>query len=64
VQNGNILTTPFLDISSKKGDNEWGGIFGFTFHPNHVSNQNATIKYLQVKGNLLLHGNRVLQLQP
>jgi hypothetical protein len=27
-------------------------------------NQNATVKYLQVKGNLLLNGNRVLQLQP
>jgi glucose/arabinose dehydrogenase len=47
VQNGSILATPFLDISSKIRDNQWGGIFGFTFHPNYASNGYLYVHYVQ-----------------
>jgi glucose/arabinose dehydrogenase len=47
VQNGNILNTPFLDISSKIRDAEWGGIFGFTFHPNYTQNGFLYVHYVQ-----------------
>jgi glucose/arabinose dehydrogenase len=47
VQNGSILAMPFLDISSKIRDNQWGGIFGFTFHPNYASNGYFYVHYVQ-----------------
>jgi glucose/arabinose dehydrogenase len=47
VQNGGILATPFLDISAKIRDNQWGGIFGFTFHPNYASNGYLYVHYVQ-----------------
>jgi glucose/arabinose dehydrogenase len=47
VQNGSILTTPFLDIAAKVRDIEWGGIFGFTFHPNYASNGYFYVHYVQ-----------------
>ena len=47
IQNGNVLATPFLDISSKTRDNQWGGIFGFTFHPNYASNGYLYVHYVQ-----------------
>ncbi|MCX6216132.1 PQQ-dependent sugar dehydrogenase [Spirosoma sp.] len=43
VKNGQLTT--FLDIGSKIDDPDWGGIFGFTLHPQYETNGYIYVHY-------------------
>ena len=47
IQNGSLLPTPFLDISSKVIDQDEMGLLGVTFHPSFSSNRKFYINYVR-----------------
>ncbi len=53
IQNNTILSTPFLDISSKVQDTEWAGINCFAFHPNYAQNGRFYVLYIRKPDNVV-----------
>ncbi|HMF92237.1 MAG TPA: PQQ-dependent sugar dehydrogenase [Candidatus Angelobacter sp.] len=45
IQNGSVLSTPFLDISSKISMGSEMGLLGVTFHPNYSANGKLYVNY-------------------
>jgi len=53
IQNGNVLPTPFLDITSKVTSGGETGLLGVTFHPNFMQNPRFYVNYTRtVSGQL------------
>ncbi len=53
IQNNSILSTPFLDISSKVEDTQWAGINSFAFHPNYAENGRFYVLYIRKPDNVV-----------
>jgi len=47
IQNGAVLATPFLDISSKITTGGEMGLLGVTFHPNYSANGKLYVNYVR-----------------
>src|SRR5580765_1616478 len=47
IQNGNMLSPPFLDISSKITTGGEMGLLGVTFHPNFSSSRKFYVNYVR-----------------
>ncbi len=50
IQNGQLLTAPFLNIQSKVGSGGERGLLGLAFHPNYASNGFFYVNYTDVSG--------------
>jgi hypothetical protein len=50
IQNGQLLTTPFLDIRSKVGNVGERGLLGLAFHPNFATNRFFYVNYTNLAG--------------
>jgi glucose/arabinose dehydrogenase len=53
LQNGAVLSTPFLDLSSKVTSGSETGLLGLTFHPNYSQNRKFYVNYTQTIGGQL-----------
>jgi len=53
IQNNSILSTPFIDISSKVEDSQWAGINSFAFHPNYAQNGRFYVLYIRKPDNVV-----------
>src|SRR4051812_13835986 len=53
LQNGAILPTPFLDITSKVTSGGETGLLGLTFHPSYTQNRKFYVNYTQTVGGQL-----------
>jgi glucose/arabinose dehydrogenase len=53
LQNGVILTTPFLDITSKVTSGGETGLLGLTFHPNYSQNRRFYLNYTRTNAGQL-----------
>ncbi|WP_428667892.1 PQQ-dependent sugar dehydrogenase [Runella sp.] len=53
IQNNTLLSTPFLDISSKVYDKEWAGINSFAFHPDYAKNGRFYVLYVRKPDNVV-----------
>ena len=49
IQNGNVLSPPFLDISSKITTGGEMGLLGVTFHPNFSSSRKFYVNYVRTQ---------------
>jgi glucose/arabinose dehydrogenase len=45
IQNGGVLATPFLDVTSKISTGSEMGLLGVTFHPNYSANGKLYVNY-------------------
>ena len=50
VQNGQLVSTPFLDIRSKVGSGGERGLLGLAFHPNFATNRFFYVNYTDLSG--------------
>lgn len=53
IQNGNVVPTPFLDITSKVTSGGETGLLGLTFHPNFSSNPRFYLNYTRTNSGQL-----------
>lgn len=51
VENGTLLPTPFLDISSQVSGGSEQGLLGLAFHPDYASNGRFFVDYTDADGN-------------
>lgn len=51
VENGSVLATPFLDISSMVSSGNEQGLLGLTFDPNYQTNRKFYVDYTDLNGN-------------
>jgi glucose/arabinose dehydrogenase len=47
IQNGSVLSSPFLDISTKVIDQDEMGLLGVTFHPSFATNGKFYVNYVR-----------------
>jgi glucose/arabinose dehydrogenase len=59
LQNGSVLATPFLDITSKVSPDPYGGLLGLAFHPDYASNGYFYVNYTNSSGNTRVARYRV-----
>src|SRR6188768_3621958 len=50
IKNGQVLSTPFLDIRSKVSRGSEQGLLGLAFHPGYASNRVFVINYTDTNG--------------
>ncbi len=50
IQNGQLVSTPFLDIRSKVGSGGERGLLGLAFHPNFATNRFFYVNYTDLSG--------------
>lgn len=53
LQNGNVLSTPFLDITAKVTSGGETGLLGLTFHPGYAQNSRFYLNYTRTTGGQL-----------
>lgn len=51
IENGTLLSTPFLDIDPLVTSNNEQGLLGLAFHPNYMSNGRFFVNYTNNSGN-------------
>ncbi len=54
IQNGALLATPFLDISSRVATAGEGGLLSFAFHPSYASNRQFYVHFIDAGGNIVV----------
>jgi len=54
IQNGTLLTTPFLDISARVGTVFSRGLLGMAFHPDYATNGKLYVYYVDRTDNVVL----------
>ena len=54
VSNGNVLPTPFLDVSSRIVSGGEQGLLGLAFHPNYASNGRFYVNYTNRRGDTVV----------
>lgn len=59
VQNGNLLATPFLDISSLTTTSGERGLLSLAFHPQYASNGYFFIYYTNLAGDIVIERRQV-----
>jgi glucose/arabinose dehydrogenase len=50
VKNGSLLTTPFLDLSTKVSNGSEQGLLGLAFHPDYATNGRFVVNYTNTSG--------------
>lgn len=60
LQNGTLLATPFLDISSRVGTAGEGGLLSIAFDPQYASNGFFFVYFTEVSGDIAIERFRVL----
>ncbi|MGK5054760.1 PQQ-dependent sugar dehydrogenase [Janthinobacterium sp. RB2P8] len=59
VQNGNLLATPFLDISALTTTSGERGLLSLAFHPQYASNGYFFIYYTDIAGDIVIERRQV-----
>lgn len=59
VQNGGLLATPFLDISSLTSTNGERGLLSMAFHPQYASNGYFFLYYTNLAGDIVIERRQV-----
>ena len=59
VDNGNLLATPFLDISSRTSTDGERGLLSMAFHPQYASNGYFFLYYTDLIGNIIIERRQV-----
>jgi len=54
VKNGNLLSTPFLDISGKVSTGGEQGLLGLAFHPSFASNRRLYVNFTNTSGDTVI----------
>lgn len=53
IQNGSLISAPFLDITSKVSSGGETGLLGMTFHPNYTQNRKFYLNYTRTNAGQL-----------
>ena len=59
IRNGQVLSTPFLDIRSKVSTGTEQGLLGLTFHPDYARNRVFVINYTDLSGDTRVSSMKV-----
>jgi glucose/arabinose dehydrogenase len=59
LQGGTVLSTPFLDISSRVSTDGEGGLLSIAFHPQYASNGHLFLYYTDLSNNIVIERHRV-----
>lgn len=54
IQNGALLATPFLDISTRVATAGEGGLLSFAFHPAYATNGQFYVHFIDAGGNIVV----------